>query len=84
MSTINGIPSQILLYRTDSSDGHSTRPHGRATQSAFADYAFGPIDTHGNQSKQENKPVTGLSLAQYQTGAPSWVTQVQAASGVKG
>ena len=69
-----------LLSRTDSSANHSTRPQGRATTSAFAQYAFGPLQTGSAKGNGGVKPVTG-NFGQAQPsglGSKSWIAQVQA------
>ena len=81
MNPVANIPVQSLLYQKDSAASHSTRQKGNATQSVFANYAFGPVNTGDGKPNQGSvKPVTG-SLTQAVQQAIPWVTQVQA-SGV--
>ena len=74
-----------LLSRTDTPAGHSTRPQGRATTTAFSSYAFGPLQSGGVKGGSAVKPVTG-NYGQAQpsaVGSQAWIAQVQASAGVK-
>ncbi len=80
MTPTNTIPVQALLYQHQSGKaGHSTRKQGNATETAFADYGFGPANT-GDRAKSDLKPAAGTyGTSQH---AMPWVAQVQSAPGV--
>ncbi len=83
MNPVATIPAQSLLYQKNGAASHSTRQQGTATQSVFANYAFGPADTgDGKTNKGSVKPVTGSLTEAVQQAAP-WVTQVQASATTK-
>ncbi len=73
-------PAQTMLHRTDSASSHSTRPAGRATQTAFSSYGFGPLDGSGSKRNTGVKPVSGYVNSSPVGGSgSSWLTQVQSA-----
>ena len=84
MDAIPTIQAHSLMTRSDTPSGHSTKPSGRATTSAFASYGFGPLES-GKAANTGVKPVTG-NYGQQQlptnAGNLSWITQLQATAGV--
>ncbi|CCG42327.1 hypothetical protein [Magnetospirillum molischianum] len=80
MQNISAIPSHLLLNRKDEPDSHSTRSEQRGPSSAFATYAFGPIDTSDGKSVTDSKAVTGTnSIASATGGGIGWLAQLAAA-----
>jgi len=79
MQNISSIPSHLLLNRKDEADSHSTRSEERGPSSAFATYAFGPIDTTNGKSVTDAKAVSGNnSIAAATGGGVGWLTQLAA------
>jgi len=80
MDATNTIPAHALMFRTDSSAGHSIKPQGRATQTAFSTYGFGPVQPAGKKGAG-GAPVTGtFGQAPTNGGALSWIAQAQASA----
>ena len=75
------IPAHALMSNAKS-NGHSTRPSDRATQSAFSSYGFGPVDTNGGKSGKTVSPVSGQFGTAQSSQNMSWISQVQSSSGV--
>jgi len=83
MTPVANVQAHALMNRTDAPSGHSTKPQGRATATAFSSYGFGPLDT--GKANKGVKPVTG-NYGQSQpaaAGSLDWITQLQATTGVK-
>jgi hypothetical protein len=81
MDASNTIPAHALMFKNDANAGHSTKPHGRATQSAFAAYGFGPVQPAGKKSGSGAAAVTGsFGQPPVNPGALSWITQAQASA----
>lgn len=78
------IPVHSLMFQKAGASSHATRSKTDATQSAFADYGFGPADTGGGgtAAKGSVKPVTGNLTQAVQHSMP-WVAQVQASGTTK-
>ncbi len=81
MSTVSAVPSHLLLTRKDEPASHDTQPERTGPASAFATYAFGPIDTSDGKSVTSDKPITGTSSVTAATGGSiGWLAHLAAAS----
>jgi len=84
MQSVTSIPSHLLLNRKDEPSSHSNRSEQTGPASAFATYAFGPLDTSDGKGVTDGKAVTGTnSIAAATGGSIGWLTQL-AASQQKG
>jgi hypothetical protein len=66
MQALSSVSKTLLLNRKDEAATHSTRPEKSGTASAFASYAFGPMDMPDKSSPAKvdglrGKAVTGAS-----------------------
>ncbi len=89
VSNANSTPTHLMLHRAGAANGHSTRKQGNATQSAFASYGFGPVDTHDMQGGKstDSKPLTNQFGQAAATGSKlntnaNWIAQVQSSANV--
>lgn len=77
----SSVSTATLLYRTDNTASHSIRKQGDATQTAFSEYAFGPIQNGSTKSNTGVKPLSGFLAKTATTTAgnvdQSWITTVQ-------
>lgn len=80
MDPVTAPPAHILLQRKQA-DNHGGRPQANATASAFASYAFGPLDMEGGKAAGRDKPASGAATIGNPLAAHSlsWVTTAQAA-----
>lgn len=79
MDSVNSAPAHVMMRHTDVANGHSTKPRGRATTSAFASYGFGPVEEAGGKDAAGVRPVTGATFGPTAAGAGnmSWIAQAQ-------
>ena len=61
MQPVTAQPSPAMLQRVDRPDSHDTRKQEGATQSLFANYAFGPMDLQRGETKTARKDDAGVS-----------------------
>ncbi|TAN73524.1 MAG: hypothetical protein EPN20_03195 [Magnetospirillum sp.] len=66
MQALSSVSQNLLLNRKDEAASHSTRPEKTGTASAFASYAFGPMDMPDKDrpakiDANHGKAVTGAS-----------------------
>jgi len=79
MQSVSSIPSHLLLNRKDEPSSHSTRSEQTGPSSAFATYAFGPLDTSDGKSVTDTSAVSGTnSIAAATGGSIGWLTQLAA------
>lgn len=79
MQSVSSIPSHLLLNRKDEPSSHSSNSEKTGPSSAFATYAFGPLDTSDGKSVTDGKAVTGTnSIAAATGGSIGWLTQMAA------
>jgi hypothetical protein len=86
MNPVLSIPPQILLQPMRQGKSHSINPQSDATQSAFADYAFGPLPSNSRQTTEGPKATEAFmkpAAASPPSASTAWIAQLQAGGAVK-
>ena len=77
MQTVTSVPAHLLLNRKDDSDDKTEQAGETGPSSAFAQYAFGPLDLSGGKSVATGAAVTGTnSTSGVNGGTTSWMAQL--------
>ncbi len=83
MNPVPSIPPQILLQPMRQGNSHSINPpKGDATESVFANYAFGPLKPDNGRGTKGAAPIDpfGKPAAAAPPASTAWIAQLQASS----
>ncbi|OAN43964.1 hypothetical protein A6A04_08765 [Paramagnetospirillum marisnigri] len=89
MQALSGASSHILLNRKDNPASHSTRKAASGPSSAFATYAFGPMDLPDKnkgtdvEGARKNSAQGNKSVAAATGGSVGWLTQLAVSQNIK-
>lgn len=81
-SDTDKVQSQSLLRRKDDADSHSLNATESASQSLFASYVMGPLDTSGTNANNQAgsaaaQPVTGMGNSLLSQNMQHMITALQ-------